>query len=240
MKRTGLFFLLCLVVVALMAGETFAGTTATAQWCPICGMNLKMFHKTNHRILFKDGHTATYCSIHCLAVALRKYSGQSEEIEAVDYVTGKFFPVDEMIYLVGSDIPGTMTTKSKIAFARPEDAIQAQKAHGGICCRFREALSEAYKDMAADVKMISEKVFKMAVKGKKIAEKHGCFTCHGPGGTGIGKAPAWTSPGFARRMDSKAKIKGVILRGKGKMKAFTIPEKELHPLTLYIWSLRAR
>ena len=239
-KRMAVFLFAVFVGGTLMAGFGWAQSQQDVQkWCPLCGMNLKMFHKTNHRITFKDGHKETYCSLHCAAIALRKYAGKVESVEVVDYVTGKFIPADEAIYLVGSDLPGTMTTKSKIAFARPEDAQKAQKEHGGAFCRFREALSEAYRDMGADKKMLMKKVSKMALKGKKVAEKHGCFKCHGEGGKGIGKAPAWISPGFAKRMDNKVKIKKVILEGKGKMKAFKMPEKELHPLMLYIWSLRA-
>ncbi len=239
MKKTSVLVVIILAVVLALSPARAQQGGEGQKWCPICGMNLKMFHKTNHRLTFKDGHKETYCSLHCVAIALRKYAGNIEEVEVVDYVTGKFVPADEAIYLVGSDIPGTMTTKSKIAFARAEDALAIQMKHGGKYCRFREALSEAYRDMAADKRMLVKKGSKMALKGKKIAEKYGCFACHGDGGKGVGKAPAWVSPGFAKRMDSKVKIKKVIFEGRGKMKAFKIPERDLHPLMLYIWSLRA-
>lgn len=228
----------CALILSI---STISSALEEQKWCPLCGMNLKMFHKTNHRITFKDGSQTTYCSIHCAAIVHREKPDKIDKVEVVDFVSKTFILADEAYYLVGSDLPGTMTVTSKLAFATPDEALNYEKKHGGIIARFPEALAQASKDLGADMKMLKKKMSKMAKMGKKAAEAKGCFKCHGPGGKGIGTARAWTSPGFARRMDSKVKIKKTIVQGRGEMPSFEgkIPEKELQALMLYIWSLRS-
>ncbi|MEA3289254.1 MAG: hypothetical protein U9Q04_03645, partial [Campylobacterota bacterium] len=36
-------------------------------YCPVCGMTLPMFYKTNHAASDHTGHDKQYCSIHCAA-----------------------------------------------------------------------------------------------------------------------------------------------------------------------------
>jgi len=89
--------------------------------------------------------------------------------------------------------------------------------------------------------MIKKKVAKMSAMGKKLAGKHGCYRCHGEGGTG-GRAKAWNTSEFANRMDSRVKIKQMILGGTQKMEGYQgkITEKELHAITIYVWTWRPK
>ena len=83
-----------------------------------------------------------------------------------------------------------------------------------FCCTFSGHLALALMDLGTDMKMLKKKISKMVKMGKKVAEAMDCFKCHGPEGKGIGKAPAWTYPGFAKKMDSKVTIKKTIIKRK--------------------------
>jgi len=211
------------------------------KWCPLCGMDLEVYRKTSHRHTFKDGSQEAYCSLHCAAIVYQQKKDQIVKIEAADFVTGGYFEADKAHYLVGSDLPGVMTVVSKKAFSSSDDAKRFQKEHGGSIVGFKEALAMALADLPKDKEMLKEKMSKAAKMGMKVAEKYKCFDCHGPEGKGIGKAPAWTSPAFAKRMDSKVKIKDAILKAKGDHPSFEgkIPAKELQSLMLYIREIRS-
>jgi len=241
MKKRGVPGGVGVLCLLLMLG-TLSLAGVEKRWCPLCGMNLEMFRKTNVRYTFKDGTSQRYCSWHCAAIVYKKRKDDIVKVEVADFVTGKFIPADKAYYLVGSDLPGVMTVRSKKAFASLEEAKKFQKEHGGKIVRYPEVLEMAIEDLPKDMGLLRVKMSKKAQIGKKVAEAKGCFKCHGPGGKGIGKAPAWTSPGFAKRMSSKIKIKKVILEGKGKMPSFEgkISEKELQALMLYIWTIRPK
>jgi len=211
-----------------------------AKWCPLCSMNLKMFWKTNHRLTFADGTKAQTCSIHCAAIFFQKRAAEIDKWEAVDYDTKKFINAKKAHFLIGSDLPGTMTAVSKLAFKSKRTAKKYQKEHGGTIGTFDDALDKALADMGEDKKMIMKKVAKMSQMGMKLAGKHGCYKCHGEGGTG-GTASAWNTPEFAKNMDSRVKIKQAILGPEHKPSyEGKIPEKELHAITLYIWTQRPK
>jgi len=112
--------------------------------CPMCGMNLVKYYKTNHAAKL-DGENIQYCSIHCLT----KHINEGAELEnpmVVDVASLKFIPVTEAFYVVGSDVDGTMSSVSKYAFKNLEDAKAFQKKHGGKILDFYSAWQEAKKD----------------------------------------------------------------------------------------------
>jgi nitrous oxide reductase accessory protein NosL len=237
--KTLLMILVACTIAILVTTTSFA--QQGQKWCPLCGMNLKMFQKTNHSLTFKDGTQRGYCSLHCAAIVHKKMKDQIAKVEVADFVSGNLIVAERAYYLVGSDLPGVMTVVSKKAFASEEVAKKYQNDHGGKIVMFEEALRLAQADLPSDMKMLKEKkIPKMIKMGKKVAETKGCFTCHGAEGKGGGKGPAWTSPAFAKKMNTKVKIKEAVLSGKGEMPSFEgkITEKELQALMLYIWSLR--
>ncbi len=237
MKKTFIVSLAILGLCSIVCLQVLDGKAQEEEkWCPLCSMNLKVFWKTNHRLTFADGTKAQTCSIHCAAIIYQKRAAEIDKWEAVDYDTQKFINAKKAHFLIGSDLPGTMTGVSKLAFKSEATAKKYQKEHGGAIGTFDDALNKALADMGEDKKMIMERVAKMSQMGKQLAGKHGCYKCHGEGGTG-GTAPAWNSPEFAKKMDSRVKIKQAILGSKHKP-AYEgkIPEKELHAITLYIWT----
>lgn len=233
-----------IILVSMFLSALFLVTILHAQeerWCPLCGMNLKMYWKTNNRLLLSDGSKVQTCSLHCAAQIYSKRAAEIDKWEIVDYHTDKFIDARKAHFLIGSDLPGVMTAVSKKAFESIEVAREYQKKHGGTIGTFDEALKRTLDDMGEDNKMIMKKVAEMVKAGEGLAGKHGCYNCHGEGGKG-GKAPAWNSPDFIQRMDTRVKIKKAIMEGGKGMPFFEgkIPEKELHAITLYIWTLRGK
>lgn len=241
MKRSIIISVAILGLCSVLCFQVLDGNAQEeGKWCPLCSMNLKMFWKTNHRLTFADGTKAQTCSIHCAAIIYQKRAAEIDKWEAVDYDTQKFIDAEKAHFLIGSDLPGTMTAVSKLAFKSEATAKKYQKEHGGSIGIFDNALNKALADMGADNEMIMKKVARMSRMGKELAGKHECYKCHGEGGRG-GTASAWNTPEFVKKMDSRVKIKQAILGTKHKASyEGKIPEKDLHAITLYIWTQRPK
>jgi nitrous oxide reductase accessory protein NosL len=209
------------------------------KWCPLCSMNLKMFWKTSHWLTLSDGKTTGYCSIHCASKIYQKRPTDIDRWEVADYDMKTLINAHRAYFLIGSDLPGTMTPVSKLAFASHDVAKSYQKEHGGTIGSLDDALTRAIEGRGEDMALIKKKKAKMSAMGKKLAGKQGCFSCHGEGGAG-GEAVAWNTSEFASSMDSRVKIKTVILGGSHKMEGYQgkITEKELHAITIYVWTQR--
>ncbi len=231
--------LLLLISLFSLVFMVTPGQAEDPRWCPLCSMNLKMYHQTSNRLTLSDGSKVQTCSIFCAAQIYEKKAAEIEKWEVVDYATKVFIDARKAAWVVGSDVPGVMTAVSKLAFAAPEEAQKLQKAHGGTIGTFDEALNRTMADMGLDRKMIMARVAKRAMMGRDLAEKNGCFRCHGPEGKG-GTAAAFTTPEFAKKGMSRIKIKEAILKGVHGMEGYAgkIDEKDLHSITLYLWSLR--
>ncbi len=210
------------------------------KWCPLCSMNLKMFWKTSHWLTLSDGKTTGYCSVHCASKIYQERPTDIDRWEVADYDMKTLINAYRAHFLIGSDLPGTMTPVSKLAFASLNVARRYQKEHGGEIGSLNNALTRAIEGRGEDMALIKEKKAKVSAMGKKLAGKHGCTKCHGEGETGD-PAPAWNSKEFAEKMDSRVKIKKVILGGSHKMEGYRgkITEKELHAITIYVWTRRA-
>ena len=210
------------------------------QWCPLCGMDLKMYHQTGNRLTFSDGSKVQTCSIFCAAQIYEKRAAEIDRWEVVDYETKGWIDVRKAHWLIGSDIPGVMTAISKLAFLSVEDVKKYHKKHGGTIGTFDDALNRTLSDMGLDRKMIMAKVAERVKEGKDLAGKHGCYKCHGEEGKGR-SASGWNSSEFSKRIDTRIKIKETITKGCQGMHGYEgkIDEKDLHSITLYIWSLRS-
>jgi len=209
------------------------------KWCPLCSMNLKMYHQTSNRLTFSDGTKVQTCSIFCAAQFYEKRPTEIDRWEVVDYETKGWIDARKAHWLIGSDIPGVMTAVSKIAFLSLEDVKKYQQKHGGTIGTFDDALNRTLSDMGSDRKMIMARVAERVKMGKDLAGKQGCYKCHGEEGKG-GTASGWNTPAFSKKMDNQVKIKEAITKGVPKMHGYEgkIDEKDLHSITLYIWSLR--
>jgi nitrous oxide reductase accessory protein NosL len=210
-----------------------------ARWCPLCGMNLKMYHQTSNRLTFSDRTESQTCSIFCAAQIYEKRAAEMDRWEVVDYETKGWIDARKAHWLIGSDIPGVMTAISKVAFLTREDIQRYQKKHGGVIGTFDDALNRTLSDMGSDIKMIMARVAERAKMGKDLAGIFGCYKCHGEEGKGS-SVLGWNAPEFSKKMDSRVKIKEAIMKGCPGMAGYEgkMDEKDLHSITLYIGSLR--
>jgi len=149
---------------------TLVQTGKEKKFCPVCGMNLPMFYKTNHAA-HVHGKEKQYCSIHCLVEDKELNHADLKGIQVVDVTSLKFIDANKAFYVVGSKKKGTMSMTSKYAFANKADAEAFAKKFGGKVMNFQEAYAEAKKDFADDARMIAKKQKMMAQKGAMIYNK---------------------------------------------------------------------
>jgi nitrous oxide reductase accessory protein NosL len=186
-------------------------------WCAVCGMNLKMFYKTSHAVVLKDGTKKQYCSIRCLVADWPNIKEKVEKILVVDAKTGEMIDAKTAHYVVGSKVKGTMSMTSKIAFAKLEDAKAFRKKYGGKISDFDTAFKMAQKALAKESMMIArKKQAKMYPMGEKIYKK----MCQ----------PIDVSK-FKRINDMKAAIKTEKL-------CKPMKEKQLQAVALYLWDVK--
>jgi nitrous oxide reductase accessory protein NosL len=141
--------------------------------CPYCGMDRAEYQHSRHLVQYDDDLVDGTCSIRCLAVSLSLNLDRGPKaLYAADFgsaeATKPLIPVDKAVYLIGSDLKGTMTTNSKMAFADETTAKAAQAKHGGSTGGFDAALSQSYLDMAKDTVMIRQR---RAERRKKMMHK---------------------------------------------------------------------
>ena len=244
MKKHKNFYLIAVVFIILwinflLSPSSNVKAKEEPRWCPLCGMSLKMYHQTNNRLTLLDGTKVQTCSIFCAAQVYEKKPTEVDRWEVVDYETKGWIDARNAHWLVGSDIPGVMTAISKIAFSKLDGAQKYQKDHGGNLGTFDDALNRTLSDMGSDRKMIMARVAERTKMGKDLAGKEGCYKCHGEEGKG-GTASGWNTLGFSKKMDNRVKIKEALTKGGSGMQGYEgkIDEKDLHSITLYIWSLR--
>ena len=124
---------------------TMLQTGADKHACPLCGMKLPMFYKTNHSAT-SNGKVKQYCSIHCLVDDKKNKKSELKNMKVVAIDTLKFIDVNDAIYVVGSDKSGTMSSLSKYAFEGRMSARRFAKEYEGQIMKFDKAYEYALKD----------------------------------------------------------------------------------------------
>lgn len=137
--------------------------------CQYCGMDREKFGQTRMLIEYEKGSRIGVCSIHDAAVDLsQSISKTIKTIWVADYNTRKLIDAEKAAWVIGSDLPGVMSAKSRVAFAGKAEASAFQKDHGGEIASFDDAIDDTYDEMWKDIKMIREKRAKMKkMKGMK-------------------------------------------------------------------------
>lgn len=140
--------------------------------CVHCGMSRQMWHHSRHLVHYSDDLAVGTCSIRCLAVNLSLNLDRGvKNIWAADFSSPEkpapMIDADSAVYLIGSQLKGTMTMHSKMAFSSAEEAQNAMKANGGQTADFNAALKAAFADMADDTVMIRERRAKKMLKMQK-------------------------------------------------------------------------
>ena len=134
--------------------------------CPNCGMMLNMWARTRHEFSNSEGVHST-CSIRCMADMVQNSGEKAAHVKTALYLHPETM-VDAATasYVVGSSAKGTMTMKSKLAFASSSDATEFAKLHGGKVVPFTTALMAATKELS----MSRPKIEQKRKKKGKIAE----------------------------------------------------------------------
>ncbi len=139
-------------------------------YCPVCGMTLPAFHKTNHAADV-DGKTHQYCSIHCMHEEAMKNDKEAVNPKVVDNDTLKFIDSKKAFYVVGSKKPGTMSPVSKYAFGSKASAEKFSGKFGGKIMSYEEVSKIVKSNMKKEIAGIKKKQAKMAKMGGKIYKK---------------------------------------------------------------------
>lgn len=127
--------------------------------CPYCGMDRKMYHHSRMLIQYSDDLPDGVCSLHCAAISLsinidREPKAMWVGDNASPAEIKPLVEVDKASFLIGSQIKGVMTKRSKVAFGSEDAAKAAMAANGGDIGNFDKALLAAYTDMAQDASMV--------------------------------------------------------------------------------------
>ena len=88
-------------------------------------------------------------------------------------------PVEDAVYVIGSTAPGTMTMKSKIAFADKQAAQEFSSKYGGEIVDFQAAYAAAKAELP-ESRMMIDKKRKKTGKIKEPAEQDSCSVCGMP------------------------------------------------------------
>jgi len=108
-----------------------------------------MMSRAHSRMLvtYKDGSTAGVCSIHCLAIELKKNRGKTvKSLEVGDYDSRKLIAAEKAFWVIGGDKNGVMTSTAKWAFSRKAAAEGFIRKSGGKLATYKEALALAEKE----------------------------------------------------------------------------------------------
>lgn len=114
--------------------------------CTVCGMHLPTFYKTGHAATTKENKIKQYCSLHCVVHDNEINETDLYNVKVVDVTTLKFVTAQSAYYVVGSQMPGTMTRFSKYAFAKRADADAFVKRYGGHVMNFYDAYTVSMQD----------------------------------------------------------------------------------------------
>lgn len=143
-------------------------------YCPVCGMTLPMFYKTNHAAKH-NGKNRQYCSIVCAIEDAIVNNKKLTDFKVVDNSTLKFIDSKDAYFVVGSKMPGTMSVVSKYAFGTKAAAQKLIAKKGGKIMRFDElyklVVDSQAKDMAATKKRQAMAIKKGAKMYKKMCKK---------------------------------------------------------------------
>ncbi|MEA3499060.1 MAG: nitrous oxide reductase accessory protein NosL [Campylobacterota bacterium] len=140
------------------------------KYCPICGMTLPMFYKTNHAAKHNEKNHQ-YCSIVCAVEDSLMNNKKLTDFKVVDNTTLKFIDSKDAYFVVGSKMPGTMSVVSKYAFGTKEAANKLVAKKGGKVMKFDELYTLVVKSQAKDIKATKKRQAKAAKKGGMIYKK---------------------------------------------------------------------
>jgi nitrous oxide reductase accessory protein NosL len=221
-----IIFLLSLLLASLLNADSFTKAATIKptylqndvqkEWCPVCAMSIETYYKTSHAAKIDKKNYHQYCSMRCLALEMQ--SKKVSDIKVVDSASQKLIDANKAFYVVDSDVMGTMSKVSKLAFATKENAEEFNMEHGGKIVDFTSALKMAQESLITDMGMVQNKKNKQVYGvGEKIFSKK----CK--------QDISLSSYGQINMLKADIITKKLCL---------DMPESELQPLTVYLWEVK--
>lgn len=134
--------------------------------CHNCGMKRAMWARTWHTYTRTD-RTLEVCSLHCLAEAALNSGSTPENVQVALYLDPQINrPAAHVAYVIGSEARGTMTMKSKLAFATKQEAETFAGECGGSVGNF----NDAYQAAMTTIKKENQRINQNRVAKGKIVE----------------------------------------------------------------------
>lgn len=123
--------------------------------CHNCGMYRSMWARTWYTYT-SDNKEHHVCSLHCLTEAITNSVASGINIKTALYLApATMISVKNAYYVVGSKARGTMSMKSKLAFASADEANQFINSCGGKLANFDLAYKAAAQQISSDNAMIN-------------------------------------------------------------------------------------
>lgn len=221
-----IIFLLSILLSFLLNADSFT-KSATIQpiylqngpqkeWCPVCAMKIEAYYKTSHAAKIDKKNYHQYCSMRCLVVEMQ--SKKVSSIKVVDSASQKLIDANKAFYIVDSDVVGTMSKVSKLAFLTKESAEDFNMEHGGKIVDFTSALKMAQESLKSDIEMVQNK------KTKQVY--------------GVGEKIFLKKCKQEIKLSSYGQINMLKADIVTKKLCLDMPESELQPLTVYLWEVK--
>ena len=145
--------------------------------CPNCGMVRPMWARTWKTFKNSEGLTEA-CSFHCLADVALKSGEEPQDVKVALFMDpNKMIPAEKAYYVVGSKAPGTMTMKSKLAFASKAEAEKFSKECGGTVQGYDLTLKMAKESINKENQMIVKRRLKKGKIVEPVDNKDRCPVC---------------------------------------------------------------
>lgn len=140
------------------------------EFCPVCGMTLHNFHKTNFAAA-ANGEESQYCSLICLVEDEVVNNKKMTNVRVVDNLTLKMIDAKKASYVVGSDKPATMSVISIYGFGTVDGAKKFAGENGGEVKSFDEIYKMVKSTQAKDMAATRERQGNASKNGAMMYEK---------------------------------------------------------------------
>lgn len=145
--------------------------------CHNCGMKRPMWARTWHTYEL-NGRKSKVCSMHCLAEATLNAGDTPKNVQVALYLNPqKSIAADQAFYVFDSKARGTMTMKSKLAFATQQEAEAFAGECGGDVVLFEEAYQAAATAIANENQMINRNRISKGKIVEPVDNKDICPVC---------------------------------------------------------------
>ena len=160
----GIMMSVLLVILVVHVSAALGENTS----CRLCGMETARSGHTRMEILYDDGSTGGFCSLHCAAIDIALNIDKTpKKILVGDYNTKRLIDAEEAYWVIGGEKLGVMTTRAKWAFDTRDNANKFIDEYGGELATFESAMKATFEDMYEDVLMIQKKRKIMRMKNMK-------------------------------------------------------------------------